>query len=204
MGYLGAADIGAVPTGTISSSSITLTGNVYSHESQEVRIRTSGPVVIESHNDQFGVATTVANHTFTGNSSLRIGKTTNQSAVTVSGGSVSVVNDYNVYGGAITQSSAATSTTGSIYMNPTGAYAGAGALTATAGTVRISGGTAVGPTGAIRALGTVTLSGSGAVTNSGATLTSLSSSVDVTSRTSTVNMSAAISALLNRGTISKS
>ena len=137
-------------------------------------------MVIESNANQFSVDTTILNHTFTGHSSLRIGKSTNQRAVTVSGGSVNVVNDYNVFGGAIAQNAAATSSAGSIFMNPTGNYSGSGALTATSGTVRISGGAAVAPTGAIRALGTVTLSGTGAITNSGATLTSLASSVDVT------------------------
>jgi hypothetical protein len=197
MGYLGTSDIASEPTGTVSSSSVTLVGNVYWDGSTGVRIRTAGPVVIESTATQFTGATTIANHTFTGNSTLRLGKLTNQSAVTVSGGSASIVNDYNIYGGAVTQNAAVTSSAGSIFMNPTGAYAGSGALTAAAGAVRISGGTSVAPTGALTALGDITLSGSAALSNSGASLTSTAGSIALTSTASTVTISAALSAPVN-------
>jgi filamentous hemagglutinin len=82
-------------------------------------------------------------------------------------------------------------------MLPYTGYAGAGALTASSGTVRITGGTSIAPGGAIRATGDITLSGSAALTNSGASLTSTAGSIALTSTASTVTISAALSAPVN-------
>jgi hypothetical protein len=179
---------------TSASGDITLIGDNYWGSSTAVNVKTSGTVLLRSAAQQFSGAITINNHTFSGHTSLTVGRSTNQRGVTMSGGSVSVVNDYVVYGGAVTQNSAVTSSAGSIAINPTGAYAGTGALTATSGTVRISGGTSVAPTGAIRALGDISLSGSAAVSNSTAPLTSTTGSVSVASTGTTVSLSGAVSA----------
>ncbi len=131
----GTTNIGAT-SASVSSSAITITGNRHLGGSSATNIKTTGPVVIESIANQYSENTTFSNYTFTGNSSLRIGKATNGRNVTLGGtGAVNIIGDYTLYGAAISQSTSVSSSAGSIGIYGSNATIDAN-LTATGGTNR--------------------------------------------------------------------
>jgi hypothetical protein len=168
-GYGATTNIGATAAAS-SSSQITLTADRYWDGSTATNIKSTGSVVIESAANQFSGAVTLQNHTFSSHTSLRIGKATNNRDLTLNGtGSVNISGNYTPYGANITQTTSATSSTGSISINPSGTYSGAGNLSATAGSVSISAGSTVSPTGVIQAGGGVSLSGTTVTTSASVT-----------------------------------
>ena len=192
-GHNGATEFGAL-SNTTSSSSITVRGNRYWESNTAVTYKTSGAVVIESVADLFTADTTIQNATFTGNSSLRIGKSTNTRSMTVSG-SVSIAGNYQVYGAGITQSApVTTSNSGNITFIGAGAFANSGALTAGGG-IYITGATTLAATGAWTANAALDVEASGNIsTGSLSTITVNTGLVKLNSTSGTVTIGANLQA----------
>jgi hypothetical protein len=93
--------LGANAAGT-ASGNITVRGDRYWGGTTAANYKTTGAVVIESLATQFPADTTLLNHSFIGNSSLKIGRATNATALTLSGGSTSIVGPIAIHGALIT------------------------------------------------------------------------------------------------------
>lgn len=164
-GYTTTTNFGAISPAT-SSSDIQILGNVYGEVTYQTAVtyRTSGNVIIESTGANFLIAPTMRAHTFDGNGSVRIGKTGNNTAVTING-SATVTGDYTVNGAAITQNAPVTTDSGNITLDAGGTVSTTGALTAGGG-LYITGATSLSSTAAWITNSALDVSASGTISTS--------------------------------------
>jgi hypothetical protein len=162
MGHGATTNIGAISPAN-STSDVSIIADSYWTGTTALNVRAAGNVILESEATQFSGALSLVTHTFTGNASLRIGKTTNTKAATI-GGSVSIVGNYDVYAGAITQNAPVTtsSATGNITFTGAGAFSNSGALNAGGG-LYITGATTLGSTAAWTTNSALDVEASGAI-----------------------------------------
>ncbi|MFM1795327.1 MAG: hypothetical protein RLZZ340_4, partial [Actinomycetota bacterium] len=148
----GTTNLGALSGGS-ATGAVTIVGDKI-NSAGTTTIKTAGAVVEESSSDSFAGAFSASTLNVTaGAASLRIGKTTNTSNVTLSAGTVSTLGDIEITGAAITNAASLTTTsTGNIVITASGAYSGAGALDAK-GKVVVS---------------SLSFNGTGAITSAGA------------------------------------